>query len=74
MQCGSQADQYVYSYDENTYMREWVDTILEVGSVNGYWENPEIVQDEERFRPGSDVEELLVGYEKFIKRLAGSPK
>jgi dTDP-glucose 4,6-dehydratase len=56
-------------------MQEWADTILEVGSEHGYWENPEIVQDDDRFRPGdSDVEELLVGYEKINEETGWEPE
>ncbi|WP_276253191.1 GDP-mannose 4,6-dehydratase [Halomontanus rarus] len=63
---GNPGEQYVYGYGENISMREWTDLILEVGTEHGYWEMPEVVQSEERFRPGdSDVEELLVGYEKL---------
>ena len=63
---GSPGEEYVYGYGENISMRDWAETILELESENGYWEDIEIVQDEDRFRPGdSDVEELLVGYEKL---------
>lgn len=68
---GNPGEQYVYGYGENISMREWANLILEVGSQHEYWDNPEIVQDEDRYRPGdSDVEELLVGYEK-LNRLTG---
>lgn len=47
-------------------MRDWVDLILEIESEHDYWKEPEIVQDEDRFRPrNSDMEELLVGYERL---------
>lgn len=40
--------------------------IHDVGAEESYWERPEIVRDEDRYRPGdSDVEELLVGHEKL---------
>jgi dTDP-glucose 4,6-dehydratase len=72
---GTLGEQYVYGYGENISMREWADTILEVGSEHGYWEDPEIVQDEDRFRPGnSDVEELLVGYEKLNEETGWEPE
>jgi dTDP-glucose 4,6-dehydratase len=46
-------------------IREWTETILDLGAEHGYWEHLEIVQDDDRYRPGDiDVEELLVGYEK----------
>lgn len=72
---GSAGEQYVYGHGENISMQEWADTILEVGSEHGYWENPEIVQDDDRFRPGdSDVEELLVGYEKINEETGWKPE
>ena len=72
---GDPGEQYVYGYGENISMREWTDLILEVGNENGYWGNPEILQAEDRFRPGdSDVEELLVGYEKLHEETGWEPK
>jgi dTDP-glucose 4,6-dehydratase len=72
---GAPGEQYVYGHGENISMREWADTILEVGSEEGYWGHPEIVQDEDRFRPGdSDVEELLVGYEKLHEETGWEPR
>lgn len=72
---GNPGEQYVYGYGENISMREWTNTILEVGSEHGYWEHPEIVQDDDRYRPGdSDVEELLVGHEKLNAETGWEPK
>ncbi len=72
---GNPGEQYVYGYGENLSMREWTEMILDVGTEHGYWEAPEIVQDEDRFRPGdSDVEELLVGYEKLNEETGWEPK
>lgn len=72
---GAPGEQYVYGYGENISMQKWADTILEVGSKYDYWEHPEIVQNEDRFRPGdSDVEELLVGYEKIKKETGWEPE
>lgn len=72
---GTPGDQYVYGYGENISMRDWAELILEVGSEEAYWEAPEIVQREERFRPGdSDVEELLVGYEKLHEETGWEPE
>jgi dTDP-glucose 4,6-dehydratase len=72
---GNPGEQYVYGYGENISMQEWADTILEVGSEQGYWDQPEIVQDEDRYRPGdSDVEELLVGYEKLHEETGWEPE
>ena len=72
---GSPGEQYVYGYGENISMQEWADTILDVGADHDYWDRPEIVQDEDRFRPGdSDVEELLVGYEKINEETGWEPE
>ncbi|MFC3958586.1 GDP-mannose 4,6-dehydratase [Halovivax cerinus] len=71
---GNPGEQYVYGYGENVSMRDWARTILDVGAEAEYWELPEIVQREERFRPGdSDVEELLVGYEKLHEETGWKP-
>jgi dTDP-glucose 4,6-dehydratase len=72
---GTPGEQYVYGYGENISMRDWADLILEVGSERGYWDDPEIVQDEARFRPGdSDVEELLVDYGKVHEETGWEPE
>ncbi|MFD1646126.1 GDP-mannose 4,6-dehydratase [Haloarchaeobius litoreus] len=72
---GNPGEQYVYGYGENISMQEWTDTILRVGTEEGYWGDPEIVQDEDRYRPGdSDVEELLVGHEKLTKETGWEPE
>ncbi|MFC6757177.1 MULTISPECIES: GDP-mannose 4,6-dehydratase [Haloarcula] len=72
---GNPGEQYVYGYGENISMREWTETILEVGDEHGYWERPEIVQADDRYRPGdSDVEELLVGYEKLHEETGWEPQ
>lgn len=72
---GNPGEQYVYGYGENISMRAWAEKILRVGREEGYWESPEIVQDESRFRPGkSDVEELLVGYEKLHRETGWEPE
>jgi dTDP-glucose 4,6-dehydratase len=72
---GNPGEQYVYGYGENISMRDWTNLILDVGAEEGYWERPEVVQDEDRYRPGdSDVEELLVGYEKLHKKTGWEPE
>ncbi|MFC7021121.1 MULTISPECIES: GDP-mannose 4,6-dehydratase [Haloarcula] len=72
---GNPGEQYVYGYGENISMREWTETILDVGNEHDYWERPDIVQDEDRYRPGdSDVEELLVGYEKLHEKTGWEPQ
>ena len=72
---GNPGEQYVYGYGENVSMAEWANLILDVGVEHGYWERPEIIQDEDRYRPGdSDVEELLVGYEKLHHQTGWEPE
>lgn len=72
---GNPGEQYVYGYGENISMRNWTEKILQVGSEYDYWKNPEIVQEEERYRPGdSDVEELLVGFEKLNEETGWEPQ
>ncbi|WP_135664249.1 GDP-mannose 4,6-dehydratase [Halorhabdus rudnickae] len=72
---GNPGEQYVYGYGENVSMREWTNMILDIGAEEGYWERPEIVQDEDRYRPGdSDVEELRVGYEKLHEETGWEPQ
>ncbi|GGN92116.1 GDP-mannose 4,6-dehydratase [Haloarcula pellucida] len=72
---GNPGEEYVYGYGENISMREWTETILSVGTESGYWDDPEIVQSEDRYRPGdSDVEELLVGYEKLNEETGWEPE
>ncbi|WP_254272254.1 GDP-mannose 4,6-dehydratase [Haloarcula marina] len=72
---GNPGEEYVYGHGENISMREWTETILSVGTQEGYWDDPEIVQREDRYRPGdSDVEELLVGYEKLNAETGWEPE
>jgi dTDP-glucose 4,6-dehydratase len=72
---GNPGEEYVYGYGENISMREWTELLLEVGSEEGYWDAPEIVQREDRYRPGdSDVEELLFGYEKLNELTGWEPE
>jgi len=71
---GNPGEEYVYGYGKNVSMRDWTDLILEVGTEEGYWDQPTVVQTEERYRPGdSDVEELLVGYEKLHEETGWEP-
>jgi len=71
---GNPGEQYVYGYGENVSMREWTNLILDVGAEEGYWDRPEIVQSEDRYRPGdSDVEELRVGHEKLTSETGWEP-
>lgn len=71
---GNPGEEYVYGYGENISMRDWTELLLEVGREEGYWDSPEVVQRSARYRPGdSDVEELLVGYEKLNEETGWEP-
>lgn len=52
---GTPGEEYVYGCGENISMRDWANLLLEVGSEHGYWDSPDIVQREERFRPGDSA-------------------
>lgn len=69
---GHAGEVYVYGQGENVSIGDWADLILERGRALGLFiDGCEIVSDDARLRPGaSDVEELLVGYEK-LERLTG---
>ncbi|MFB6142864.1 MAG: GDP-mannose 4,6-dehydratase, partial [Halorientalis sp.] len=72
---GEPGEEYVYGYGENISMRDWTNLILDVGAEEGHWDRPEIVQREDRYRPGdSDVEELRVGYEKLHEKTGWEPE
>ncbi len=71
---GNPGEVYVYGHGENISMRAWAEKILEIGQLQGYWENIPLVERQNRFRPGnSDVEELLVGYDKLHAKTGWRP-
>lgn len=71
---GSVGEQYVFGYGKNISMREWATTILDIGVRHGYWQRPDIVQVNKRFRPGdSEVGELCVKYDKLHKETGWEP-
>jgi dTDP-glucose 4,6-dehydratase len=69
---GHPGEVYVYGQGKNVSIGEWAERILRAGRDLGLVKpSCRIVQDPARLRPGSsDVEELLVGYEK-LHRLTG---
>jgi dTDP-glucose 4,6-dehydratase len=68
---GTPGQVYVYGQGKNISIMDWMGLILAVGQKNGRWGTRTLKINEGRFRPGkSDVEELLVGYEK-LNRLSG---
>jgi dTDP-glucose 4,6-dehydratase len=72
---GNAGEQYVYGHGKNVSMHEWTEMVLRIGTEHGYWDSPEIVQDENRYRPGdSDVEELLVGHDKLTAETGWEPQ
>ena len=73
---GNAGEVYVYGYGENISMRAWADKILELGREEGLWDaSVQLREDASRFRPGnSDVEELLVGYDKLQQKTGWQPQ
>jgi dTDP-glucose 4,6-dehydratase len=72
---GTPGERYVYGSGETVSMREWAETILEVGRREGHWDRPEIVQREARFRPGeSDVAELRADCTKLADLTGWEPR
>ena len=69
---GHAGEVYVYGQGENVSIGDWADLILKVGRDTDLLRpGCRVVDDQARYRPGkSDVEELLVGYEK-LHRLTG---
>jgi len=71
---GKSGEVYVYGQGENISIGDWLKLILDIGKKEGYWKHEKIIISEKRFRPGvSDVEELLVGYEKLHKLSGWEP-
>lgn len=72
---GNPGEVYVYGQGENISIEEWLKLIIKVGKREGFWGEKELVIERERFRPGhSDVEELLVNYEKLNKLTGWKPR
>lgn len=71
---GNPGEVYVYGYGSNISMRDWATTILARGAAKGFWKDVPLVEESSRFRPGaSDVEELLVGYDKLAACTGWAP-
>lgn len=71
---GNPGEVYVYGYGKNISIDEWVALILDVGERGGFWPKRRIESLPGRFRPGqSDVEELLVGYDKLHSLTGWTP-
>jgi len=63
---GHPGEVYVYGQGKNVSIKNWMELILRVGEENKFWPKRELQIEEQRFRPGSsEVEELLVGYQKL---------
>ena len=71
---GTPGEVYVYGQGENIAISDWVQMILDVGERQGFWPRRKVVALDSRLRPGrSDVEELLVGYEKLHSLTGWNP-
>ncbi|MBZ5551238.1 MAG: GDP-mannose 4,6-dehydratase [Acidobacteriia bacterium] len=63
---GRPGEVYTYGQGENISIEDWYRLIFRIGVQEGYWKEKPLHIVEQRFRPGtSDVEELLVGYQKL---------
>jgi dTDP-glucose 4,6-dehydratase len=73
---GVPGDVYVYGQGENISMHDWAESILRIGTENGFWPaDRRIVTIPERLRPGSsDVLALRVGHEKLTGETGWRPK
>ncbi len=72
---GEPGEVYTYGYGESMRMRDWVELILETGEEQGYWQDVEIIQKQELYRPGdSDVRELRAGYGKLNDLTGWEPR
>ena len=72
---GRAGERYVYGSGESVSMREWAETILDIGAREGYWTRPTIDQREERYRPGdTDVEQLRAQHRKLTEATGWSPQ
>lgn len=73
---GHPGEVYVYGQGENVAIGDWAERILRLGRDAGLFKpGTKIVTEKDRFRPGkSDVEELLVGYEKLHQLTGWEPE
>lgn len=72
---GSPGEVYGFGRGENITMQQWVEEILRIGEDEGFWEDIEVVQTEERFRPGdSDVQELRADSSKLNELTGWEPQ
>lgn len=71
---GRSGERYVYGSGETVSMREWAETIVDIGVEEGHWERPDIRQREDRYRPGeSDVAELRADSRKLADETGWEP-
>ncbi len=63
---GLPGEVYTFGSSKTFRIEDWVNKILDIGEKEGYWEDIDIVQKEERYRPGNtDVRELKASYSKL---------
>lgn len=68
---GEPGERYNFGSGRSISMRDWVELILQIGKKEGYWQEKELVQSKDRYRPGeSEVQELKADYSK-LKELTG---
>lgn len=72
---GDPGEVYSFGYGQSVTMREWVQKIIRLGEEEGFWRNIEIVQTEEKYRPGeSDVLDLKSDSKKIEDLTGWSPQ
>lgn len=68
---GNPGEVYNFGYGENLSMKKWVQKIINIGQEEGFWGNIEIVQTDERFRPGNSEVKDLKAESKKLNDLTG---
>lgn len=72
---GSSGERYNFGSGESVSIENWVKKVLKIGREEGYWDKREVVQKDERFRPGdSEVQELKADYSKLNNLSGWSPE
>lgn len=68
---GDPGQVYVFGQGRNIAIGEWARMILELGERNGYWDRRELVNREDRYRPGKTDEADLLADSSRLRDLCG---
>jgi dTDP-glucose 4,6-dehydratase len=72
---GKPGQVYTFGQGKNIKMRNWVEKIIRIGKEENYWGDIEVVQTEDRFRPGdSEVQNLCADYGKLSELTGWKPQ